>query len=73
MPNVKPCQNGNIRVLKGLNFLTKHKVDFNVLCTVNTINSNNSLEVYRYFRDEISAEFIQFIPIVERQNETGFQ
>jgi uncharacterized protein len=29
--------------------------------------------VYRFFRDEAGAEFIQFIAIVERDNETGFQ
>ncbi|MGZ4944253.1 MAG: SPASM domain-containing protein, partial [Halobacteriota archaeon] len=29
--------------------------------------------VYRFFRDEVGAEFIQFIPIVERDNDTGFQ
>jgi len=61
------------RVLKGLNFLKKHRVDFNILCTVNAENSKYPLEVYRYFRDELGAQFIQFIPIVERQNETGFQ
>ena len=28
------------------------------------------LEVYRFFRDELGAQFIQFIPIVERATET---
>ena len=69
----KGSQPTHARVLKGLDFLKKHKVDFNVLCTVNAANSKYPLEVYRYFRDEIGVEFIQFIPIVERQNETGFQ
>ena len=32
-----------------------------------------SLEVYRFFRDKLGAQFIQFIPIVERDNTTGFQ
>jgi uncharacterized protein len=31
------------------------------------------LEVYRFLRDEASVTFIQFIPIVERDNKTGFQ
>jgi len=31
------------------------------------------LDVYRFFRDELRAHYIQFIPIVERDNETGFQ
>ncbi len=29
------------------------------------------LEVYRFFRDELKTEFIQFIPIVERINVDG--
>ena len=69
----KGSQHTHARVLKGLSFLKKHQVEFNVLCTVNAGNSKFPLEVYRYFRDEIGAQFIQFIPIVERQNETGFQ
>jgi len=31
------------------------------------------LEVYRFFRDELKTPFLQFIPIVERDNETGNQ
>ena len=69
----KGAQPTHARVLKGLSFLKKHQVDFNILCTVNAANSKYPLEVYRYFRDEIDAQFVQFIPIVERQNETGFQ
>jgi len=69
----KGGQPTHARVLKGLDFLKKHRVDFNILCTVNAANSRYPLEVYRYFRDEIDAQFVQFIPVVERQNETGFQ
>jgi uncharacterized protein len=29
--------------------------------------------VYRFFRDDLGARHIQFIPIVERDNDTGFQ
>ena len=50
-----------------------HGVDFNVLCTVNAANQDHPLEVYRFFRDELGARHIQFIPIVERDNDTGFQ
>lgn len=60
-------------VLRGLTLLKKHNVDFNILCTVNAANVEHPLEVYLYFRDKLGAEFIQFIPIVERDNETGFQ
>ncbi len=61
------------QVKRGLDFLKKHKVDFNILCTVHAGNGDHPLEVYRYFRDELEVEFIQFIPIVERDNQTGFQ
>jgi uncharacterized protein len=60
-------------VLRGLTLLKKHDVDFNILCTVHAANVENPLEVYQYFRDKLGAEFIQFIPIVERDNKTGFQ
>ncbi|WP_292364379.1 MULTISPECIES: anaerobic sulfatase maturase [unclassified Methanoculleus] len=61
------------RVLKAARLLQKHRVEFNILCTVNGINADHPLEVYRFFRDELSVEYIQFIPIVERENATGFQ
>ena len=54
------------RVMQGLALLKKHKVDFNILCTVNAVNGNHPREVYRFFRDEVMAQFIQFIPVVER-------
>ncbi|MBN1995213.1 MAG: anaerobic sulfatase maturase [Anaerolineae bacterium] len=61
------------QVMRGLQFLQKHKVDYNILATVHAANAGHPLEVYRFFRDELGAEFIQFIPIVERDNQTGFQ
>ena len=61
------------RVLKAARLLQKHHVEFNILCTVNRMNADHPLEVYRFFRDELGAPYIQFIPIVERENETGFQ
>lgn len=60
-------------VMKGWELLKKHLVDVNVLVTVNAVNGNHPEEVYRFLRDEAGAGFIQFIPIVERKNRTGFQ
>jgi uncharacterized protein len=54
------------RVMNGWELLRKHGVDFNILCTVNAANEKRGREVYRFFRDELHAEWIQFIPIVER-------
>ena len=54
------------QVMRGWQFLQKHGVDVNILCTVNAANADHPLEVYHYFRDELKTEYIQFIPIVER-------
>ena len=45
--------------------LQKHGAEFNVLCTVNAANAAHPLDVYRYFRDQLGARYVQFIPIVE--------
>jgi uncharacterized protein len=45
--------------------LQKHGAEFNVLCTINAANATHPLDVYRYFRDELGARYLQFIPIVE--------
>ncbi len=60
-------------VMAGVALLKQHGVDFNILATVHAANADHPLEVYRFLRDEVGASFIQFIPIVERDNETGFQ
>jgi uncharacterized protein len=53
-------------VMKGWQCLRKHGVDFNILCTVNAANQAHGRRVYRFFRDELGATWMQFIPIVER-------
>ena len=54
------------RVLKGLDVLKRHGVEWNVLTTIHAGNGDHGDEVYRYLRDELGASFIQFIPIIER-------
>ncbi len=54
------------QVMRGLDYLKKHQVDFNILCTVHAANADHPLDVYHFFRDELGAEYVQFIPIVER-------
>jgi uncharacterized protein len=61
------------RVMRAIRLLQKHKVEFNILCTVNRKNADHPLDVYRFFRDELGAQYIQFIPIVERENDSGYQ
>jgi uncharacterized protein len=54
------------RVMRGLDVLKRHNVDWNALTTVNAANADHGLEVYKFLRDELGAAYIQLIPIVER-------
>jgi len=59
------------QVMRGLRLLQKHEVEYNVLTTVNRINADYPLEVYRFQRDEVGTNWMQFIPIVERLDAQG--
>jgi len=61
------------RVMAGVALAKQHQVEFNILTTVNAANGDHGLEVYRFLRDEVGTSFVQFIPIVERDNTTGYQ
>jgi uncharacterized protein len=54
------------RVMRGLDVLRRHGVEWNALTTVNAANGDHGREVYAFLRDDLGAEFIQLIPIVER-------
>jgi uncharacterized protein len=53
------------KVMRGLELLKKHHVEFNTLTVVNRVNSQSPLEVYRFLKS-IGSQYLQFIPIVER-------
>jgi uncharacterized protein len=59
------------KVMRGLRLLQKHGVDYNILTTVNRVNGDYPLEVYRFLRDEAGTDWMQFIPVVERINADG--
>jgi uncharacterized protein len=61
------------KVMGGIDLLKKHGVEFNILTTVHAANEKHGLKVYRFMRDEVQTQFMQFIPIVERDNMTGYQ
>jgi uncharacterized protein len=61
------------QVMAGLEKLQRHRVEFNVLTCVHAANADSPLDVYRFLRDEVGADFIQFIPIVERLHPLRFQ
>jgi uncharacterized protein len=52
-------------VMRGLSLLKKHQVDFNVLACVTRESAYKPLEIYHFFKEQ-GIEYIQFIPIVER-------
>jgi uncharacterized protein len=57
------------QVMRAWDCLARHQVDVNVLCTVHAANGDHGLEVYRFFRDQLQARYLQFIPIVERASD----
>lgn len=59
------------RVVSGWRLLLDHGVDANILCSVHAANARFPLDVYRFFRDELGARYLQFIPIVERDPSTA--
>ncbi|KAA6460349.1 anaerobic sulfatase maturase [Acidobacteria bacterium AB60] len=54
-----------VRVMRGLDLLKKHGVEFNTLTVVNRKNSYGAHEVYRFLK-QIGSRYLQFIPVVEQ-------
>src|SRR5664279_879482 len=52
------------RVLRGLDVLKRHEVDWNVLTTIHAVNGDHGREVYRYLRDDLGATFIQYLSLI---------
>jgi uncharacterized protein len=61
------------KVMRAARLMQQHQVEFNILCTVHDANVEHPLPVYRFFRDEVGTQFVQFIPIVERATEETIQ
>ena len=55
------------QVMKGIELLQKHGVEYNIMAVVNDYNVDYPLEFYRFFKS-IGAQYIQFAPIVEQIN-----
>ena len=60
------------KVMRGLRLLQKHGVEYNILVTVNRVTGDHPKEIYRFLRDEVGTSWIQFIPVIERENPDGF-
>ena len=61
------------KVMRGIRLLQKHDAEYNILTTVHAANEGQGKRVYQFLRDEVGTAFMQFIPIVERDNVTGYQ
>lgn len=53
------------QVMRGIDCLNKHQVEWNAMAVVNSRNVDDPLGFYRFFK-EIDCHYIQFTPIVER-------
>jgi uncharacterized protein len=58
------------QVLRGIEVLKRHGVEFNLLTTLNANNVKRPLELYRYLRS-LGTPYLQFIPVVERHSPTA--
>jgi uncharacterized protein len=54
-----------MKVIHGVTLLKKHGVEFNTLSVLNRLNVQHPLQVYRFLRDELGSQYLQFIPCVE--------
>jgi uncharacterized protein len=52
-------------VIRGFQLLKAYKIPCEILCVVNAQNVGFPIEVYRFFKS-MNAEFLTFIPLVER-------
>jgi uncharacterized protein len=53
------------QVMRGVELLQKHQVDFNTLSVINDYNVDYPIEIYNFFK-EIGSQYMQFSPIVEQ-------
>ena len=56
------------KVMQGIQFLKKHRVEWNAMAVVNAYNAEHPLEFYHFFRNN-GCQYLQFTPIVERLTE----
>jgi uncharacterized protein len=55
------------QAVRAVKLLKQHDVDFNILCSVHQANQEHPLAVYRFFRDTLEVNYIQFISILQRK------
>lgn len=55
-------------VMKGIELLHRHNVEFNTLSCVNSYNAGYASDTYRFLK-KIGSGFMQFLPVVERRTD----
>ncbi|MBO5762728.1 MAG: anaerobic sulfatase maturase [Lentisphaeria bacterium] len=66
-------QGSHGRVLRGIDALRRHGVQYNILTLVNRDAAQQPLTVYRYLRDEMQTQFHQYIECVETAPDGSLQ
>lgn len=54
-----------VKVMRGIQLLNKHNVEWNAMAVVNDFNADYPLDFYHFFKDN-GCQYIQITPIVER-------
>lgn len=57
-------------VMRGIELLDKHGVEWNAMAVVNSLNADYPLEFYRFFKS-VGCRYLQFTPVVERMAADG--
>lgn len=60
------------KVIRGYGLLREYDIPSEILCVVNSANESYPLEIYRFFKS-LKAEFITFLPLVEKMISNGKQ
>ena len=55
------------KVMRGIQLLQQHHVEWNAMATVNHLNADHPVEFYHFFKD-IGCQYLQFTPVVERDS-----
>lgn len=61
----KGGKNTHQNVMRGIDYLQKHEVEYNIICCLNRYNADHPFELYDFFKEEAGTPYWQFIPIVE--------
>lgn len=54
------------KVMQSIDMLDRYNVEWNAMAVVNDITASRPLDFYRFFRDELGCQYLQFTPVVER-------